>query len=208
MAFLLLTGFGLLVFGGIVLLRYPDKPGGKIAIGTLEVSSLGAGLPLIALGVACILAFARTDMSTAWLNYATSNPATPSSANSCFDQFLSNIPAERQHSLEVGTHDKTILAANQIKTTPIALLFTENRETIGAMTFNVFPEDDLFKVDTIIDAQCQPITQFENASRGGNKAVLQNWDTLKMSVNTQSYVLRLGYSEGNVEVNSFSSLTP
>lgn len=208
MVILLIAGIGLLVFGGIVLLRYPQKPGGKIAIGSLEVSSAGAGLPLIALGVACILAYARTDIPTFWLPDTSSETTASLSASGCFDPFFSEIPADRQTSLEVGASNKTILAANQTKTTPIALLLNENREAIGAMIFSVFPDNNLFKIDTIIDASCQPVEQYENASRGGDKRNMQNWDTLQMTINAQSYSLRLGYSEGEVVVNAFSAFTP
>lgn len=209
MVILLMAGIGLLVFGGIVLLRYPHKPGGKIAIGSLEVSSVGAGLPLIVLGVACILAYARTDIPTFWLPDASPETSASSSVSGgCFDRFFSEIPADRQNPLEVGASDKTILAANQTKTTPMALLLTENREAIGAMIFSVFPENNLFKIDTIIDASCRPVEQYANASRGGDKSIIQNWDTLQMTINTQSYTLRLGYSDGEVAVNAFSAFTP
>lgn len=208
MVILLIAGIGLLVFGGIVLLRYPQKPGGKIAIGSLEVSSAGAGLPLIVLGVACILAYTRTDIPTFWPSDTSSETAASPSASGCFDPFFSEIPADRQTPLEVGASDKTILAANQTKTTPIALLFNENREAIGAMIFSVFPDNNLFKIDTIIDASCRPVEQYANASRGGDKRNMQNWDTLQMTINAQSYTLRLGYSKGEVVVNAFSSFTP
>ncbi|MEX0623680.1 MAG: hypothetical protein WD251_07220, partial [Saccharospirillum sp.] len=203
MVILLMAGIGLLVFGGIVLLRYPNKPGGKIAIGSLEVSSVGAGLPLIVLGVACILAYARTDLPDLRLPATSTEASTSTSISSCFDRYLSELPADRQTTLEVGASDRNVLSSTQTKTTPIALLFNENRNRLGAMVFNVFPTDDLFRIDTIIDANCQPIEQFSNASRGGDKNILQNWDTLQMTLNNSSYTLRLGYSEGEVEVNAF-----
>ena len=37
-----------------MLLRYPERPGGKIGWQGFEVSSVGAGLPLIAVGVAAV----------------------------------------------------------------------------------------------------------------------------------------------------------
>jgi hypothetical protein len=46
----------LIVFGLLVLLRFPDRPGGKITWQTVEVSSASAGLPLIVLGLVAIFA--------------------------------------------------------------------------------------------------------------------------------------------------------
>jgi hypothetical protein len=53
----LLIGVGVvvLVFGALVLLRFPDKPGGKISIAGLHVSSAGAGLPVMVLGAGLIV---------------------------------------------------------------------------------------------------------------------------------------------------------
>lgn len=48
---LLGVGFALLIFGAVVLLKYSDRPGGRVRIASWEVDSLGAGLPLIVIGV-------------------------------------------------------------------------------------------------------------------------------------------------------------
>ena len=55
--FLLLTvtGAALAVFGAVVLIRFPDRPGGRIAWRGLEISSTGAGLPIVVIGVGCLL---------------------------------------------------------------------------------------------------------------------------------------------------------
>jgi len=57
---LVIVGLGLVIFGGFVLLKFPNSPGGKVAVPIFgEVSSVGAGLPLIFLGLAAIV-FATT----------------------------------------------------------------------------------------------------------------------------------------------------
>ena len=48
---ILALGVGLIVLGGVVLMLFPDRPGGVVRLLGLEVTSVGAGLPLIALGV-------------------------------------------------------------------------------------------------------------------------------------------------------------
>lgn len=57
---LLIVGIGLVVFGGLVLLRFPDRPGGTLSFRGARVDSVGAGLPLVVLGVV-LLVFAATQ---------------------------------------------------------------------------------------------------------------------------------------------------
>jgi hypothetical protein len=52
---LLLVGLALVVFGAFVLIRMPTRPGGTIRARWFEVSSVGAGLPLIVVGVVAIV---------------------------------------------------------------------------------------------------------------------------------------------------------
>lgn len=49
-----MLGVALVVFGSLVLLKFPDRPGGKIEFKGLSVDSKGAGLPIIALGVIAV----------------------------------------------------------------------------------------------------------------------------------------------------------
>lgn len=51
---LVVVGIAVAVLGAFVLLRFPNRPGGRIAWQGLEVSSVGAGLPLIVVGIAAI----------------------------------------------------------------------------------------------------------------------------------------------------------
>lgn len=56
---LTVLGFLLVVVGVLVLVRYSKAPGGTVKFLGLEVSSGGAGLPLIALGIGCVLVAAN-----------------------------------------------------------------------------------------------------------------------------------------------------
>jgi hypothetical protein len=49
------AGVVLAVFGAVVLIKFPDRPGGRIAWRELEISSAGAGLPMIVIGVGCLV---------------------------------------------------------------------------------------------------------------------------------------------------------
>ncbi len=60
------VGVGLVVFGALVLLKFPDRPGGTIAWRGMEVNSAGAGLPIIVVGV---LALALSALGS-WGNKA------------------------------------------------------------------------------------------------------------------------------------------
>ncbi len=39
----------------------------------------------------------------------------------------------------------------------------------------------LFRVDEVFDQECDAVSAYENASRGGDPKALQNWDTLRRS---------------------------
>ena len=52
---LIVTGAATAAFGAVVLVKFPDRPGGRIAWRGLEVSSAGAGLPMIVIGIGCVL---------------------------------------------------------------------------------------------------------------------------------------------------------
>ncbi len=48
---LLAIGIVLVLFGALVLVKFPNKAGGKVTFLGVEISSAGAGLPLVVLGV-------------------------------------------------------------------------------------------------------------------------------------------------------------
>jgi hypothetical protein len=50
----LVAGVILAVFGGVVLIRFPDRPGGRMVVRGMEVSSVGAGFPLIVIGAVMV----------------------------------------------------------------------------------------------------------------------------------------------------------
>jgi hypothetical protein len=54
MAVLVIAGIAVAVLGALILLVFPDPPGGTISWQGAQVSSVGAGLPLIVVGVVAI----------------------------------------------------------------------------------------------------------------------------------------------------------
>jgi hypothetical protein len=103
-------GVAIAAFGIVVLIRYHDRPGGTLKWLGLEISSAGAGLPLVAIGVLSVIAattFAPdpADKGTSDRNGAMPGRGAPDSAIS---------DARRQQSLrdtsqtEVDTTDRNV----------------------------------------------------------------------------------------------------
>ena len=101
--------------------------------------------------------------------------------------------------MESGAAAIEVLTADQPKDRPVVVVVTERGQPVGAVSFNFYPSDGLFKLDEVVDAQCKPMEQFRNQSRGGDKRVLQDWDTLEMTLGGTVYALRLGYKSGAIE---------
>ena len=210
---LLVLGVGLVVFGAIVLIRYSDRPGGTLKWMGVEISSKGAGLPLIALGVASIAfgatrpavqvdgaeAPAKREAGTVLVD---SGGAIPG----CLGAVTSGVAAERVATVEVGMSSLAVVSPPQPLDLPVALLLTENGAPIGAVRLRVYRGSDassnLIKVEEALGADCQPAA-LRNASRGGDPRNLVNWDTLRLRLGGVDYDLRLG-AEQQVEVGTFT----
>ncbi|MGH3428788.1 MAG: hypothetical protein ACRDQZ_14685, partial [Mycobacteriales bacterium] len=90
------------------------------------------------------------------------------------------------------THDRDIIRVDQPKDRLISIKFTQNGRVLGALTLLPFPKDSLFKVQDVVDARNRPVEEYSNASRGGSKTVLQNWDILHVRFEDKLYLLRVG----------------
>src|SRR5882672_10909766 len=132
---LLLLGIVLVVFGAVVLLKYSDRPGGTIKWLGAEVSSKGAGLPLIALGVGCI-AYAAVHFPQTALD---PNPIRIASDTSCMGALLSGVSKDRVHTVETGSKDREIIGSHLKLDTPFVLLLTDSGQRIGALRVRLYP---------------------------------------------------------------------
>src|SRR5689334_16555540 len=183
MMVLVIAGIALVGLGALVLLKFPDRPGGKVAWHGFEVNSVGAGLPLIVLGVVAIAIAGPIQFSGA-------KPASPAVTPGA-EPGSTGVPAERTVTLEDGTNNRDIIQVDQPKDQPISIKFTQNHRALGALTLLPFPKDDLFKVQDVVDAQNRPVVEYSNDSRGGPKNVLQNSDTLHVRFENKIYLLRV-----------------
>lgn len=211
MSAVMIVGIGLIIFGALVLLQFPDRPGGKIVLGGMGISSRGAGLPLIVLGVGCILisgtGFPDFDGKREESNDTTLNDTNSNDNKDCFNEYFRGIPEDRVMTLEGGAEGVQLIGPHQSKDEVIAIKFTENNQPIGAIKFSFYSNNDMFKVETVVDSKCQPIEEYLNADRDGDKHVLQNWDTLEIRFGDHTYALRLGYSAGIISTN-FIRISP
>ena len=141
-----------------------------------------------------------TNSNIAPVNKSTPQPSV-SDSQACLTAFLQNVPKDRITTLENGTYDQQILGPHQSKDQAIALRLEENREFVGAIKLQFFSNNAMFKIDSIVDSECQPVEDFENRSRGGDKHVLQNYDEFEIRFKKRVYALRFDYDAGRINVN-------
>ncbi|MCA1704203.1 MAG: hypothetical protein LC808_13430 [Actinobacteria bacterium] len=119
------------------------------------------------------------------------NAGSGAGGGSCFRRYFAGVPSDRIASVEAGTEDLDVIAANQPKAGTVGLRLTNNGQSIGAMRLAFFPANELFKVESVVDERCETVEGYENASRGGDKHLLQNSDTVRLRLGGAFYDLRL-----------------
>jgi hypothetical protein len=204
---LTIVGLLLILFGGLVLLRFPDRPGGKITWQGVEVSSPSAGLPVIALGLIAIGAAYILPGQPPIPPPPGSTPKEVSASvtltaelASCLDSYFADVPAERTKTVEEGSLALEVLSPGLSIGAPIVLKLTDQGKSVGAIRFHLVKQgqDELFKADDIVDAKCTPLREddYANATRGGDPRVLQNFDSWDLRFSERHYELRLGDGAG------------
>ncbi len=126
--------------------------------------------------------------------FASSSPSgAPAISAGCFQQYFQGMARDRISSLESGTDGLQLIGADQTKDDPMGILFTDNTQPIGGIRLRFISNGQLFKVDSVVDSNCHPIQAYVNITRGGDKNVLQNFDSLQMRLGNADYELRLEY---------------
>ena len=108
-------------------------------------------------------------------------------------------PPDRVTVIESGTADAEVLAAGKPKEPPVVIVVTEDGRPVGAVAFKLYVSNDLFKITHVVNARCEAIETFRNESRGGDRRILQNYDTVELIFGSLKYTLTLGYSSGSIE---------
>ncbi|WFB11267.1 hypothetical protein LRS74_32695 [Streptomyces sp. LX-29] len=203
------AGVALLVFGALVLLRFPDKPGGTIQATFggqgIQVSSLGAGLPIMVIGATLLVLAVFTPVSDrrgpSPEGGGSPSLVGPSGSRVCPDRLLEDVEEQRVSTVEEGVIDQTVLGPDQSLSGVFGIRLNDDGTPVGAIRLRFSPDSQVFKVGAVADATCTRVEDFANDTRGGDKHVLQNWDSLRLRLDGRSFVLRLGAGGGEVTGN-------
>jgi hypothetical protein len=198
---LLVVGIVLIAFGGVVLLLFPDRPGGRVAWQGFEVSSVGAGLPLIVVGLAAVAFVATRGSNVGGPTPAVASRGDNSSvASGCLRQVFRGIPAARIARIEDGANDKVVARPDQGLSEPVGLRLTESGKTIGAIVANYVPANNIFKITAAVDAHCAELSDLKDLYRPSqNPRSPIGWDMLSLQLAGHAYDFELG-SSPSIEV--------
>jgi len=206
-----IIGGGLKAFA--IEIRVLDSGRRQAALGAFGVLLLGAGLPLNSfLPTATIRSSSgstkdqlnRIRMAGPTLDGAptaatTLSPGQRSPSTDECRPWFGNPPPDRVAVIESGAADAEVLAADKPKDRPVVVVVTEDGKPVGAVAFKVYEGNALFKITQVVNARCEPLDSFRNESRGGDRHVLQNYDTVELTFGTLKYTLRLGFDSGSIE---------
>jgi len=173
---LVTIGIALIVFGGLVLLWFPDRPGGVLEFRGVRVRSAGAGLPLIVLGlVAVVLAALQGGGSAPESGAAQTTRSSSSTGQSATFSLPSSPPVQVTPASDCLTahfdEEPKVASAFQVRLpegetvklqtmVDSAVLLMVNGETAGAVRLRYAGGigTPTLTVYDVVDASCQPGT--------------------------------------------------
>ena len=182
----------LLLVSGVILYLIPSSPPSPNTI----ASAKSPPTPAVPTGIPTSIP--AVDSSTAM---PTPQPTAILSGD-CFAQYFSGIPSDRVRTIEMGTIAFEVLRPDQPKNGVIGIKFTEFNRPIGAMKFHFIPDSSIFRIEAVVGASCEVIENYANEGRGGDKRVLQNWDTLQVQLGDHKYAVRFGHSAGQIRAST------
>jgi hypothetical protein len=183
---LVVVGIAVAVLGAFVLLRFPDRPGGRIAWQGLEVSSVGAGLPLIVVGIAAI-AIGGAGVGTG--DSGDGDRTTTGAAGGGCKQIFDDVPNTRRALIELGVDQRIVVGAAEPKDGPVALTLTERERPVAYVRLDYLAQSESFRVDDVVDPDCDPVDDYQGSK--ANADVLQTYDDLSIDVGGRRYVLNV-----------------
>jgi hypothetical protein len=124
----------------------------------------------------------------------------------CLGEYFKGIARDRVGTVEAGARAYDVIEENQPKAGTIGMTFTNNARTIGAIRFALFPANALFKIESIVDARCRRIEDYENLE-GGDKNAWQDSSTVRLRLGGRLYDLNAN-GRGSVIRISFLSVVP
>jgi hypothetical protein len=199
---LVIVGVAIVVLGAFILLLFPDRPGGKIAWQGAEVSSIGAGLPLIVVGIVAIAiggggVIAGRDDGRADLGGEGGSGG--SAAETGIGLECPDLPQARVVDVPQGAHELTVAGPVESKTEPFSLRFIDDNQTVGVLTARKLPSD-VFQVHSFVDADCQT-SAIEGEPGAAALDAIPGWRNVTIpELMGRSYVLTLGYTGSDIVV--------
>lgn len=121
----------------------------------------------------------------------------PGPTGVCSAGWFGNAPSAPVTIIETGG-DAEIRSADGGLDGPLIVVITDNGRAVGAISLRFYGGNTLFKIGEVVDSTCRSVDSFRNESRGGDRHVLQNFDTVALTFGTLTYTLRLGYSAGSI----------
>jgi hypothetical protein len=198
-----------LVVGGLlfIALALGSQIGGKIEMpaerqrlsGILGASLLLAGLVFYIIPALTSLADGSPSSSSA--QSPNSTASSFGSGDACLETYFAGISNDRIATLESGADSQIVINTAQSKDEPFALQFTNNRQAVGGLIANFFLDSKLYKIVSVVDAECNLVTSYKNITNGGDPNTLQNWDQLELRLSENLYLLRFDYSDGEIKID-------
>ena len=121
-------------------------------------------------------------------------------SNECFEAYFATVGDGRVGTLENGATAQVVLESDQTKGEVAGLHFTEFGRSVGAVTYQVFPDSNLFRIESLVDGGCQELAQY-----GGRS--LPSADPIEISLGEEAYILDMVYDGGAVYA-SFRQFSP
>jgi len=97
----------------------------------------------------------------------------------CLTQYFADIDPAKLVSVEVGSYNQVVhLSSDELASKqfvgPFGVKVTQNGNFIGAFSFLFFPNGQLFKLTSIVDSSCQPISEYSSTSNSGDPNAIGN----------------------------------
>lgn len=121
-------------------------------------------------------------------------------SDACFEAYFSEVRDARVGPLENGATAHTVLGRGQSKREMAGLHFTDFGRSVGGMKYLVFPENELFRIVSVVNGECEELVEFAGRS-------LSSADRITLPLTDREYVLDLVY-DGATVVASFGQVSP
>lgn len=128
---------------------------------------------------------------------ATTVSTTP---GTCFEEYYSSVPEDRVYPLEIGAPVQVVIDRTQTKEGVAGLQFTDFGQSIGAMKYHIYPDNELFRIESLVNGDCQELEEYFGKSVHGG-------DAFQIRLDDDEYILVFSYDGGAVYA-TFEQVVP